>query len=69
MKTLIVVTALIASVASASAMTSSNSEIERYVGAEQAATLSQAEVLSALNFIHGGATESEKRNFVRSLVK
>ena len=69
MKTVIAVTALIASVASASAMTSANGEIERYVGVEKAATLSEAEVLTALNFIHGGATESEKRNFVRSLVK
>ena len=69
MKTIIAVTALVASVASASAMTSPSAEIEGYVGAEKAATLTEAEVLTALNYIHGGATESEKRNFVRGLVK
>ena len=69
MKTIIAITALVASVASASAMTSPSAEIEGYVGAEKAATLSQAEVQTALNYIHGGASESEKRNFVRGLVK
>jgi hypothetical protein len=69
MKTIIAITALVASVASASAMTTSTAEIEQFVSAEQAATLTEAEVLSALNYIHGGATESEKRSFVRGLVK
>ena len=69
MKTIIAITALVASVASASAMTSANVEIERYVGAEQAATLTDAEVLTALNVIHGSGTESEKRAFVLGLVK
>lgn len=69
MKTIIAITALVASVASASAMTSATGEIENYVGAEKAATLTEAEVLIALNYIHGGASESEKRNFVRGLVK
>jgi K+-transporting ATPase A subunit len=68
MKTLIAATALIASVASASAMTPANGEIERYVGAAEAATLSDAEVLTALNFIHSSDSESEKRAFVRGLV-
>ena len=69
MKTIIAVTALVASVASASAMTASTSEIERYVGAEQAATLSPAEVLAANNFIHSSDSEGEKRAFVIGLVK
>ena len=69
MKTIIAITALVASVASASAMTNPSSEIASYVGAEQAATLTDAEVLVALNYIDGDATESEKRNFVRGLVK
>ena len=68
MKTVIAITALVASVSAASAMTSAHGEIERYVGAEQAATLTDAQVLSALNFIGGGDSESEKRAFVRSLV-
>lgn len=70
MKTIIAITALAATVATgASAMTNPNGEIERYVGAEKAATLTEAEVLTALNYIHGGASESEKRNFVRGLVQ
>ena len=68
MKTIIAITALVASVAAASAMTNADAEIERYVGAEQAATLTDAEVLTALNFIGGSDSESEKRAFVRSLV-
>ena len=44
-------------------------EREGYVGAEKAATLTDAQVLTALNFIHGSDTESEKRAFVRGLVK
>ena len=68
MKAIIAVTALVASVASASAMTNANAEIERYVGAEQAATLTDAEVLTALSFIHSSDSEGEKRAFVRSLV-
>lgn len=68
MKTLIAATALIASVASASAMTDATGEIERYVGAAEAATLTDAEVLTALNFIHSNDSESEKRAFIRSLV-
>ena len=69
MKSIIAVTALIASVSAASAMTSGTSEIERYVSAEQAATLTDAEVLAANNFIHSSNTESENRAFVLSLVK
>ena len=69
MKTIIAITALVASVASASAMTSSTGEIERYVGSEAAATLTDAEVLAALNVISSGDTESEKRAFIRALVK
>ena len=69
MKTIIAITALVASVASASAMTSSTGEIERYVGAEAASTLTDAEVRAALNAINSGDTESEKRAFVLSLVK
>ena len=68
MKTVIALAALVASVSAASAMTAPTGEIERYVGAEAAAQLTDAEVLSALNFIAGGDTESEKRAFVRSLV-
>ena len=68
MKAIIAVTALVASVASASAMTNADAEIERYVGAEAAATLTDAEVLTALNFIGGSDSESEKRAFVRGLV-
>jgi K+-transporting ATPase A subunit len=68
MKTIIAITALVASVASASAMTSANADIERYVGAEQAATLTDAEVLTALNFIASSDSESEKRAKVRGLV-
>ena len=49
-------------------MTDANREISSYVGAEKAATLTDAEVLTALNYIHGGSTESEKRAFVRGLV-
>ena len=69
MKTLIAATALIASVTAASAMTGGTAEIERYVGAEKAATLTDAEVLTALNFIHSSDSESEKRAFVVGLVK
>ena len=69
MKTIIAITALVASVGAASAMTDASGEIERYVGAEKAATLSEAEVLTALNFIHSSDSEGEKRAFVRGLVK
>ena len=69
MKTLIAVTALVASVTAASAMTNATAEIERYVGSEAASTLTHAEVLTALNVISSGDTESEKRAFIRSLVK
>ena len=69
MKTIIAATALIASVTAASAMTNPTAEIERYVGAEAAATLTEAEVFAALNAIHSSDSESEKRAFVRSLVK
>ena len=69
MKTIIAVTALSASVSAASAMTAANTEIERFVSAEQAATLTDAEVLAALNFIHSSNTESDKRAFVLGLVK
>ena len=69
MKTIIAVTALVASVASASAMTSPTAEIERYVGAAEAATLSDAQVTAALQVVHSGDTESEKRAKLRALVK
>ncbi len=69
MKTLIAVTALVATVGAASAMTNPTAEIERYVDAEAAATLTKAEVLTALNVISSGDTESEKRAFIRGLVK
>ncbi len=69
MKTIIAITALVASVASASAMTNPTAEIERYVTAEQAATLSDAEVATALQAIHSLDSESEKRAAVRSLVQ
>lgn len=69
MKTLIAATALIASVASASAMTNPSAEIERYVGAAEAATLSEAQVTTALQVVHSGDTESEKRAKLRALVK
>ncbi len=69
MKTIIAIAALAATVATgASAMTVANGALTQYISAEQAATLSDAEVLTALNYIHGGSTESEKRAFVRSLV-
>lgn len=68
MKTIIAVSALAATIATgAFAMTNPSGEIARYIGAEKAATLSEADTLTALNYIHGGATESEKRAFVRSL--
>ena len=67
MKTLIAATALIASVASASAMTNPSAEIERYVGAAEAASLTDAEVQAALQVIHSGDSESEKRAKVRSI--
>ena len=69
MKNIIAISALAATIATgASAMTVANGEIAQYVGAEKAATLTEAEVLQALNFIHGSDSESEKRNFVRGLV-
>ena len=69
MKTLIAATALIASVASASAMTNPSAEIERYVGAAEAASLTEAQVLTALSVVHSGDTEGEKRAKLRALVK
>ena len=68
MKSIIAITALVASVGAASAMTDATGEIERYVGSAEAATLTDAEVLTALNFIHSSDSEGEKRAFVRSLV-
>ena len=68
MKTIIAITALVASVASASASVSTF-EIERYVSAEQASVLTDAEVTLALNAIHGSSSEGEKRAFILSLVK
>ena len=68
MKTIIAVTALVASVTAASAMTNANAEIERFVSPAEAATLTDAEVLTALNFIHSSDSDGEKRAFVRSLV-
>jgi|GEM_PF-2001947 len=70
MKNIIAISALAATLATgASAMTVANTEIAQYVGTEKAATLTEAEVLQALNFIHGSDTESEKRAFIRGLVK
>ena len=69
MKTLIAATALIASVASASAMTSATVELEKYVTPAEAASLSDSQVQVALNAIHSGDSESEIRGFVRSLVR
>ena len=69
MKTIIAITALVASVASASAMTASNVEIERYVSAEPAATLTASEAVSSNHFTLPSDSESEKRAFVLGLVK
>ena len=69
MKTLIAATALIASVASASAMTSATVALEKYVTPAEAASLSDAQVKVALNAIHSGDSEGEIRGFVRSLVR
>ncbi|MCV6591387.1 MAG: hypothetical protein OIF48_00430 [Silicimonas sp.] len=68
MKTIIAITALVASVSAASAMTVANGEIERYVGAEKAATLTDAQVATALNIIHSSDSEGEKRATLRGLV-
>ncbi len=69
MKSIIAITALVASVASASAMTNPTAELERFVTPEQAATLSDAQVTTALQAIHSLDSESEKRAAVRSLVQ
>jgi len=66
MKTLIAATILVASVTSVSA--TANPEIARYIGDEQAATLTEAQTLSVLNVIHSGDSESDKHTKLRSLI-
>ena len=70
MKSIIAITALVASVASASAMTNPTAELERFVTPEQAATLSEAEVvhLPCKRSIRWRA-KARKRAAVRSLVQ
>jgi len=70
MKTLIVMTALAASIATgASAMvnsTGSLSEIQLYAPNADVSTLTDREISVLLNIIHGSDKEGEKRAWVRS---
>lgn len=69
MKTLIAAAALIATVSSASASTSATSEIARFIGADQAASLTQAQTLTALSVIGSGDSHSDIRNKLRNIVQ
>ena len=70
MKTALAIAILVASVSSASALTTKyTSELEPYTTATKAASLSEDEVRLALTFISQNRSESEKRAFVRHLVK
>ena len=70
MKTAFAIVLLVASVSSASALTTKyTSELEPYTTAGKAATLSEEQVRLALNFISSNRSENEKRTFIRYLVK
>ena len=70
MKKIITLAALVATVATgASAMVGSSAdlaEIQRYAPSADVHALSNAEVGTLINAIHGGDSEGEKGQFVRS---
>jgi hypothetical protein len=68
MKALVTLIALIASVSSASALTSKyTSELEPYASTSKVAKLTEYDVKLALSFISGNRTAAEKRAFIRTL--
>ena len=70
MKAIIALVMIAASATSASALTSKyTSELEHYTSASKAAKLSEADVKLALTVISSDRSESEKRAYIRSLVK
>ena len=70
MKAFIAFFVLVASVSSASALTTKyTSELEPYSSAGETATLTEDEVRQALTFISGDRADHEKRAFIRRLVK
>ena len=70
MKTAFAIALLVASVSSASALTTKyTSELEPYTTATKAAALSEDDVRLALTFISSNRPENEKRAFIRHLVK
>ena len=68
MKAILAIVVLVASVSSATALTTKyTSELEPYTSAGKVATLSEDEVRLALNYIAGNRSEGEKRAFIRRL--
>ncbi len=70
MKALVTLIALVASVSTASALTSKyTSELEPYATTAKVAKLTEYDVKLALSFISGNRTDGEKRAFIRTLAK
>ena len=70
MKTAFALVLLVASVSSASALTTKyTSELEPYTTASKAAALSEDKVRLALTVLSSDRPEREKRAFIRHLVK
>ena len=70
MKTAFALVLLVASVSSASALTTKyTSELEPYTTASKAAALSEDKVRLALTVLSSNRPEREKRAFIRHLVK
>ncbi len=70
MKVLIALAALVASVTSASALTTKyTSELEPFSSPHETATLTEEEIGLALSYISSDRADHEKRAFIRRLVK
>ena len=70
MKAFVALFVLVASVSSASALTTKyTSELEPFSSALETATLTEEEVGLALTYISGDRADHEKRAFIRRLVK
>ncbi len=70
MKVLVTLVALVATVSSASALTTQyTSELEPYSNTRDVANLSEEDVRLALDFISTNRSEGEKRAFIRELAK
>jgi len=73
MKNLFAMTAIVASIATgASAMVNSSAdlaEIQKFSPSTDVSTLTDAEIMVLLNYIHSGDKDGEKRAFVRAFLQ